>query len=62
MLIYRKTTKPLFFHDLVALCGELDLPDFESVGQEIATDAVTWKDLPQKFSSLLGACPKTEAA
>jgi hypothetical protein len=47
--------------DLVALCDELNLPDSELVRQEIARDAVTWKDFPQKFSSLLGVYPKIDA-
>lgn len=46
--------------DLVTLCKELDLPDSEFVRQEVAREAANWKYLPQKFSSLLGVCPKTE--
>jgi hypothetical protein len=46
--------------DLVALCDELNLQDSELLRQEIAKEAANWKYLPQKISSLLGVCPKTE--
>ncbi|QFS52025.1 hypothetical protein [Nostoc sphaeroides] len=48
--------------DLIVVCEELDLPDSELFTQEVARDAASWEHLPQKFSSLLGVHPKTEAA
>lgn len=45
--------------DLVALCDELNLLDFELVRREITRDAVTWEDLPKPFFPLLGVRPKT---
>jgi tetratricopeptide (TPR) repeat protein len=48
--------------DLVALCDELPIPDSDLVRQEVASEATTWENLPQKFFPLLGVCPKTEGA
>jgi hypothetical protein len=48
--------------DLIALCDELALPEAELVRHEIAREAGTWEYLPEKFSSLLRVCPKTEVA
>jgi hypothetical protein len=48
--------------DLIVLCEELDFPGSELFMQQVGRDAATWEHLPQKFSSLLGVHPKTEAA
>ncbi len=48
--------------DLIALCDEFDFPDSELFRQEVCRDAATWEYLPQKFASLLGVRPTTEAA
>ncbi|OUL29771.1 hypothetical protein BV378_05125 [Nostoc sp. RF31YmG] len=45
--------------DLVTLCDELAVSDSELFRQEVAREAGSWKNLPQKFSSIL-VCPKIE--
>lgn len=61
-----RTDTPLLWYatviDLITLCKELDFPDTELFRQEVVKEAASWEYLPQKFSSLLGVCPKTEAA
>ncbi|MGF1676791.1 MAG: hypothetical protein ACFCUV_24390 [Rivularia sp. (in: cyanobacteria)] len=52
------TDTPLLWYatvvDFVALCNDFDEPFSLLVKQEVATDAISWKFLPQTFSVLLG--------
>jgi tetratricopeptide (TPR) repeat protein len=61
-----RTDIPLLWYatviDLVTLCDELDFPDSNLVKQEVAKEAVTWEDLPQKLFPLLGVHPITAIA
>lgn len=52
------TDTPLLWYaavvDFVALCNDFDEPFSLLVKQEVTTDAISWKFLPQTFSVLLG--------
>ncbi|MEH2361810.1 hypothetical protein [Nostoc sp.] len=52
-----RATTPLLWYatiiDLLSVCDELTIPESNLIREEIEKQAMTWKNLPQKFSYLL---------